>query len=410
MTLGAEIHQLLNASSPTIYIAVFVMAVLEGFIVTTYVANGTIGFVVLGGLMARGDLNAPATLGCIYVGTIIGDTLTYVMAHRLQQFAWVARYQQTAAKYRAPLAQSPFMFVVLAHLTPYLKGMSAFLASGVVPWRAWLRAEAVGALCGTLLFTGLGAAGVQVFMNAGSVDTVTLAGISVFAAFILLWVRALRPCRIAGICSIRGADVRVARTWWKRLFFVLYFPFWHPVRWLEGAARRLPSRSAHPDMARAFPGATAGDIFLVRLHAPAPWGRWAHTAISVNADGFCHGFGDAITAHRFDEFPVRYTVAHLRVKCAAATAALAARAAEGMVGRPVKILAHRDDTSTFSCTSLVHYAYRTVGLDLAPEITGRVVPDDLFHSPHVTLLRIVHTEGASKIATPEGAPSAHQPV
>ena len=35
-------------------------------------------------------------------------------------------------------------------------------------------------------------------------------------------------------------------------------------------------------MARAFPDVMAGDIFLVRLHAPAPWGRWAHTAIAVN--------------------------------------------------------------------------------------------------------------------------------
>jgi len=182
------------------------------------------------------------------------------------------------------------------------------------------------------------------------------------------------------------------------VFFALYYPLWRPIRLVEAAMRRLPTRSAHPNLAVAFPDARAGDVFLVRLHAPSPWGRWAHTAIALDPDRFCHGFGDFITEHRFDEFPVRYTVAHLRVSCDDETAARAAAAAAEMVGRPVSIFARPDDTSRFSCVSLVLYAYRSVGVDLRPEAVGRVVPDDLFRSPRVHLVRLVLMENASQAA------------
>lgn len=206
----------------------------------------------------------------------------------------------------------------------------------------------------------------------------------------LLWLG--ESCRIAGVCETRMNDRSKGRNW-KRIFFILYFPFWRPIRMVEAALRKLPTRSSHPDLAAAFPDARAGDIFLVRLHAPAPWGKWAHTAIAIDRENFCQGFGKTITAHRFDAFPVRYTVAHLRVKCDARTAARAAAAAAEMIGRPVSIFARPDDTAKFPCTSLVCFAYASVGVTLGPENVGRVVPDDLFHSPQVELIRIVFTEG-----------------
>lgn len=386
-------QHLLSSGSPWIYFAVFVMAILEGFVITTFAINGTIGFVALGGLLARGYLNPLATISCIYFGTTVGDGLTFLLSSRLQRTGLVARYQRKFDRYRAPLSLNPLRFIVLGHLTPYLKGVSALLAGGVVSWRAWAAAEAIGALCGTLFFTGLGAAGTLLFVNAGQLDALGIfSGMIVLAVIVLVWVRALRPCRVAGVCHPR-LDVRSKGRNWKRLFFFLYFPLWHPIRWIEAALRKLPTRSLHPDLATAFPEVRAGDIFLVRLHAPAPWGKWAHSAIAIDHDGFCHGFGETITAHRFEAFPVRYTVAHLRVKCDAEMAARAGAAAARMVGRPVSILARPDDTSKFSCTSLVCYAYASVGVALGPANAGRVIPDDLFRSPQVELMRIVFTEG-----------------
>jgi hypothetical protein len=162
---------------------------------------------------------------------------------------------------------------------------------------------------------------------------------------------------------------------------------------IEAALRKLPTRSFHVDLAAACPDIRGGDIFLVRLHAPAPWGRWAHTAIAIDTESFCHGYEKTITAHRFEAFPVRYTVAHLRVRCDDEAAGRAGMAAAEMIGRKVSILARPDDTSKFSCTSLVCYAYGTVGVTLKPENVGRVIPDDLFQSPRIELIRMVYTEG-----------------
>lgn len=405
MTFFNVIQQLLSSGSPWIYAAIFVMAVLEGFVGTTFLINGTIGFVAVGGFLAHGYLNPAATIGCIYIGTMAGDGLTFILSTRLQRIALIARYQQKFEKYRAPLARNPFRFIVLGHLTPYLKGISALLAGGVVSWRTWVRAEAVGAFCGTLLFTGLGAAGVLLFAKASHLDAVSVsAGVIVLLVFIAVWVRALRPCRISGVCAMPANDRSKGRNW-KRIFFVLYFLFWRPIRMIEAALRKLPTRSFHPDLAAAFPDVMPGDIFLVRLHMPAPWGKWAHTAIAIDHENFCHGFGKTITAHRFDSLPVRYTVAHMRVKCDADTAARAGAIAAEMIGKPVSIFARPDDTAKFSCTSLVVFAFASAGVTLAPEIVGRVVPDDLFHSPKLEVIRIVFTEGRSEL---KGAHNAEQ--
>lgn len=387
------LENLLSSGSQWIYVAVFGMAVLEGFALTTFVINGTIGFVALGGLLAKGYLNPTAVVASIYFGTMVGDGLTFMLSTRLQRIRAIARHKRRIEQYRMPLVQRPFRFLVLGHLTPYLKGVSALLAGGVLPWRTWIRAEAVGAFCGTLLFTGLGALATTLVLNARHQNAARASfGMAVLVAVVVIWLRALRPSRITGISETRP-DPRLRGRNWRRLFFVFYYPFWKPVRMIEAALRLLPTRSHHPDLAQAFPDAKPGDIFLVRLHAPAPWGRWAHTAIAIGRDRFCHGFGKVITEHRFDGFPVRYTIAHLRVRCTRETAARAADAAAQMIGRPVSILARPDDTSKFSCTSLVCYAYASVGVTLGPENAGRIVPDDLFHSPHVDLVRLVFTEG-----------------
>ncbi len=387
------IQQLLISDSPWIYAAIFVAAVLEGFAVTTFAVNGTIVFVALGGLLAKGYLNPPAVVASIYVGTMLGDGLTFMLSTRLQRIRAIARHQRGIEKYRMPLVRGPFRFLALAHLTPILKNVSALLAGGVLPWRTWIRAEAVGAFCGTLFFTGLGALATTVVLNARHQNVASaLFGIAVLSGVVIIWMRALRPCRIAGICAT-PSDPRLRGRNWKRFFFLAWYPLWKPIRMVEAALRLLPTRSCHPDLAQAFPDAMPGDIFLVRLHAPAPWGKWAHTAIAIDRDRFCHGFGKVITEHAFGGFPLRYRIAHVRVKCTPEEAARAAAAAAQMIGRPVSILARPDDTSKFSCTSLACYAYATVGITLGPETAGRVVPDDVFHSPQVELIRSVSTEG-----------------
>lgn len=429
------LKQFVSSASPWTYFAVLAMAVLEGFIVTTFAINGTIGFVAVGGLLARGHLSPAATILCIYAGTLLGDSLTFLLSARLQRIGPIARRLPVIEKYRGPLATHPFRFIVLAHLTPYLKSVCALAAAGVLSWRAWFRAEVVGALSGTLFFVGLGAVGTWLLTNTDHLGKVISAlGVILLIGVVLIWARALRTCRVVGVHHPRPAravsrrnsnpssesksksesvwkyrgksKLMTGRNWRKRLFFVVYYPFWHPVRWVEAALRRLPSRALHRNLSEAFPGIRPGDLLVVRLHAPAPWGKWAHCAIAIDCERFCHAFGKTITSHRFAEFPVRYTVAHLRVRCDNKLAERAGAAAAEMVGRRVSIFADAQDTFTFSCVSLACYGYRSVGITVGPESVGRIVPDDLLKSPQIEIVRVVYTEGRRPDLIPEESQDA----
>jgi len=389
-----RLEEWLTNSGPWLYAGIFVLAVLEGFILTTFLTNGTIAFIALGGLLVHGYLNPAATISAIYIGTVTGDSLTFLLSGRLRNLPLVARQRQRFDRFIAPLAVSPFRFIVLGHLAPYTKSIGALLAAGVVPARKWLKAELIGAMAGTLMFTGIGAAGAAAWGNAQHSNALTgILGLVILFIIVITWVRAMRPCKLADRCGTHPRP-RPRRRFWMCVWFMVYFPIWHPVRWVEAALRKLPSRSKHPDLAAAFPDARAGDIFLVRLHSPAPWGKWAHAAIAIDADWFCHGFDKTITQHRFNSFPIRYTVAHLRVKCDAGTAAAAGAVASQMVGRRVSIFANPADTSTFSCTSLVCHAYKAAGCDLRAGRLDRVTPGDLIDSPLTGVIRTVKTENA----------------
>jgi hypothetical protein len=313
------------------------------------------------------------------------------LSTRLQHLPFVRNRLRAYEAYRAPLSRRPFVFVVLGHLTPYLKGVNAFLAGGILPWKDWILADILGAFCGTLFFGGLGAAGAYVVTSKTMGTIQVCVGLAVLGLVILLWVRSAPYCRPRRNADSPSVFCPRHRNW-KRLFFLLYFIPWHLVRKVEGRLRKLPTRALVKDLKAVFPDVRAGDIFLVRLHSPAPWGRWAHSAIALGEGRFCHGFGKTITAHRLGALPVRYAIAHLRVRCDDETAARAAAAAIEMIGKPVSILARNGDTSKFSCASLVTYAYAAAGVALHVREFPRIVPDDIFNSPHVDLMRVVYTE------------------
>lgn len=402
------VDQLLSSGSPWVYAAIFAVALPEGFVLTTFLVSGTIAIAAIGALVARGYFNPVFAFGCIYLGTLLGDSLSYLLSTRLQYLPAVAARLRAYDAYRAPLARRPFIFTVLGHLTPYLKGVNAFLAGGVLSWRSWFLADAVGALCGTLFFGGLGAMS-SFLLTSGALSAIQVyGGIALLCLFILLWIRSTTNCRLRSATASPSLFCPRHRNW-KRLFFIVYYIPWHIVRWVEALLRKLPSRSLRKNLSAAFPDVRAGDIFLVRLHSPAPWGKWAHTAIALGDNRFCHGFGKTITAHRLEALPIRYAIAHLRVRCDDDTALRAAAAASEMIRKPVSIFARRGDISKFSCASLAYYAYATVGIMLHEHEIPRVIPDDLISSPLLDVLRVVFTEHTRAQTARQGAPDAdHQ--
>jgi membrane protein DedA with SNARE-associated domain len=373
------------AASDWIYVALFVIAVAEANVLTSFLLSGTLGFVVVGMLINRGLLDPVLAPIAIITGTVAGDVIGFLLAKQLTRFGFVASVMKKAGPLRDSLAAAPARFILVGHLTPYLKSVIPLLAAGSMPFGRYVAIDILGATLGTLFLVGIGY-GIAQSAAAFDVSTsVTNVGLSATVILALTWV-----------CSRRTATDRRAASW-HRAFgraarFVTFYPFWHPCRWIENWLRAKPTRQLRRNLEASFPDIRPGDILLIRLHAPAPWGRWAHTAVALEASSFCHGFGSTVTAHPLGALPVRYAIAHLRVRCAPTASAAAADVAATMLGTPVSVFACRHDQRRVSCASLAVRAYSQLGIELIDPEIKRVTPDDLFASDQLELVRIVHTE------------------
>jgi membrane protein DedA with SNARE-associated domain len=380
-------------ASNWVYWAIFVLAIAEACALTSFFLSGTIGLVVVGVLIAQGMLDPIFSITAVYFGTLIGDVTTFFLSSQLQKIRYIRSAIDRFEPIREPLSRAPLRFILVGHFTPYLRAVLPVLAAGKVEPRRYLMIEAFAALMSSSAFIGIG------YFSANALSRISintaLAAISIMAAISLvaLWIYTRKPfCPLKRNKSQRWFNLRRAM-----FFYVWYLP-WHPIRWLEIWLRGTPSRSLRRDLAASFPDVRRGDVFLIRLHAPAPWGRWAHTALAIEEDRFVHGFSDVITEHSINCLPVRYAVAHLRPRCDAETAMKAADSARSKIGACVSIAAGRNETKRFSCSSLVAFAFREVGIELVDPRIARVVPDDIFTSPHMTLVRVVATEQVSRLS------------
>lgn len=380
-------------ASEWVYLAIFVLAIAEASALTSFFLSGTIGLVVVGVLIAQGMLDPFFSITAVYVGTLIGDVTTFFLSSQLQKVRYIRSAIERFEPVREPLGKAPVRFILAGHFTPYLRAVLPVLAAGKVAPSRFLLIEAFAALASSCAFIALG------YFSANTLSRIpienALAGVSIIAAISLvaLWVYTRKP-----FCPLKR---RPSRRWFnlrRALFFYFWYLPWHPIRWLEIWLRGTPSRRLRRDLAAAFPDVRPGDVFLIRLHMPAPWGRWAHTALAIDEDRFIHGFSNVVTDHSITCLPVRYAVAHLRPRCDAETATKAADYARLKIGASVSIAAGRHETDRFSCSSLVAFAFREVGTELVDPMITRVVPDDIFTSPHMKLVRIVATEQVSRLS------------
>lgn len=377
-------------SSEWVYFAIFVLAVAEASVITSFFLSGTVAFVVVGVLLQQGLLNPVPAVLSIYGGTLAGDISTYFLAGRLRKFRFVEAALVKASTLCQPMRDAPFRFIVAGHVTPYVRALLPVVAAGTLVPARYLRIEAFAAMVSTLTFLGIGYFGAHLVRAVSPEQALLLVGAIAAGVIALTWFRSSRFA-VAAVRN-RGARGGIART----AFFLAWFPFWHPIRWIENQLRGLPTRQLRRALAAAFPDIEPGDVLLIRLHASAPWGRWAHSAIATTEGQFVHGFGKVITGHAISSLPVRYAIAHLRPACVPPLALQAAAVAKGQIGAKVSILARRGETGRFSCASLIAFAYREVGVDLVDHAIDRITPDDLFVSSALTLVRIIHTEQVSR--------------
>lgn len=382
--IGSQIQAI--AASEWIYAIIFAVAVAESVIVTSYVISGTICFVVVGGLVGGGVLAPIPSFFAIYTGSLCGDLAGYIFAERFSRTAFVASALRRLEPLMVQFRRGPTLLIFAGQLTPYARALVPLLAANTMPLKTYLLIDLCAALVGTLFYMSLGYVGAGMFGNAGQETVIKFVGIGIVLSIVACWTQS----RFSSSPSVAAKPdlLRLGRT----IRFLIWFLPWQVIRKLENALRGTPSRRLRRCLADCFPDVRPGDIFVVRLHAPAPWGRWAHSAIATSPLHFAHGFGSHVSAHSIASLPVRYAIAHLRVRCSDEVAASAAAAATSSKGKPVSVLARRGDTERFSCASLVVHAYGQSGIELVPGSINRIVPDDLFTSSAVDLVRIVSTE------------------
>lgn len=391
MNIETYIEDLVRAAGPWVYPTICAVAALEAFVLTSYLVNGTIAFVLIGVFVAHGTLDPALAVGAVYLGTLVGDAGTFALSHRLQGVAFIRKHLAKVDHHREPLQRRPARFIVAGHLTPYLRALLPLLAAGIVPWRKWLAIELGAAALSSCFFVGIGYFAANAILSLDVSATISLVGLVALAAIALFWL-GLRSC------PLRRSPRRSSPDWRRALWFYAWYPLWYPIRKAEAGLRSLPGRRLRQALREAFPDVRPGDIFLIRLHAPAPWGKWAHSAIAVDRRYFCHGFAKRISEHSIAALPVRYAIVHLRVRCAPEVAAAAANRAREQVGKPVSLRALRGEWHRFSCASLIANAYAVHGVELGDPARRRVVPDDLYFSTEVEILRLVHTEQITRTA------------
>ncbi|MBK1700187.1 DedA family protein [Thiococcus pfennigii] len=378
-------------ASDWIYVLLFALAIAEASALTTFFMSGTIGFVILGVLIAQGLLEPTRSIALVYAGTLIGDVSTFLLSRRLQRISSIKSALDKFAAFRDSLGSAPLRFILVGHFVPYLRAVLPILAAGKVPSATYIAIEAVAALIGTIFFIGLGFVGAEALGQINLEHAISAVGVLAGSALVAMWIRSRKPfCPLRQNRGARWLNVRRAA-----VFYIWYLP-WHPIRWIEMLMRRTTSRELRRSIAASFPDVQPGDVFLIRLHVPSPWGRWAHSAIAIDDKSFVHGFSSTVTAHSIAALPIRYAIAHLRPICDPETAFEAAQAAKAKIGTPVSIAARRVETVRYSCSSLVAHAFHQAGVQLVDPNIARIVPNDLFTSTQLRLVRIVNTERVSQ--------------
>src|SRR5437762_1993745 len=79
------------SSSDWVYAIIFVLAVARAMAVTSYVVSGTVGFIVVGGLVAHGFLHPLWSILAAYLGTLTGDVVSFMLSRVLQRVRFIAR-------------------------------------------------------------------------------------------------------------------------------------------------------------------------------------------------------------------------------------------------------------------------------------------------------------------------------
>ncbi len=377
-----------------IYSGLWAIAALEAFTPTACLVPGTLGVVAAGGFVQVGKINAGATLLAVWLGVLIGDLASYFLARK---FGDVLRRWKTIAgalsRAESRLQRHPVAFILLSHLSPFLKNASA-PAAGLVGWslRRFLPLELLASFLDAIWFLTLG---FIVSRTVGNVTEMPLAvrivGAVALLAVVGFFIGRGRKCAVprtspsAALKAKRGFGFLV-----KCLFLVPSWEFGGRLAKRAGFYDRADYRAA---LVCAIEVAKPGDVVLVGRTIDAPWGQYSHAMMVVwtpVGKGFIHSYETGVQLTPVKAAPMCGKVAVVRIECTHEQREAMVTAAWSQLGTPFKLSSRKPNDaapSALNCIGLVEWAAAQAGVSLDDAPAGAVVvPDDILTAGNVRVV------------------------
>ncbi|MHC1770094.1 MAG: DUF3574 domain-containing protein [Verrucomicrobiia bacterium] len=376
-----------------IYSGLLALAAIEAFTPTAYLVPGTLGVAAAGGFVQAGKLNALAALLLVWLGVIIGDTGSYFVARKFGNL--LRRRKAISAvlsRAESRLERHPVAFILLSHVSPFLKNTAA-PAAGLLGWplRRFFALEIVAALIDATWFLGLG---YVVSASVGGVTEMPVAARIVGAVALLAVVGFLigrgRKCAIPRTPPISPKPRRGLAFLLKCLLLVGPWELGGRLAKRAGFYERDDYRAV---LVRAVELAEPGDVVLVGRKIDAPWGEFSHAMLVVQTpvgNALIHGYEGGVQLTPVRAAPMCGRVAVVRIECTQEQREAMINAAWSQLATPFKLASRKPGLtapSALNCIGLIAWAAAQAGITLDDiPVGGVLVPDDILTAANVRIV------------------------
>lgn len=397
-----------------IYLGLLAIATLEAFTPTAYLVPGTLGVVAAGGFVQAGRLNAGITFLVVFIGVLIGDTASYLLARKFGNL--IRRWKSVAdalGRAEARLQRHPVAFILLSHFSPFLKNLSA-PAAGLVgwSWRRFLPLEIVASLLDAFWFLALG---FVVSASVGGVTQMPVAARIVGAVALLATAGFLigrgRKCTIPR--KSRQAPRKARRGFAFFIKCLVLLGPWELLGRLAKTAGVYDRTDYRAALAKAVEAAKPGDVILVGRTMAAPWGQYSHAMMTVETPigkALIHAYETSVQLTSIRTAPMTGKVAVARIECSSAQREAMVNAVWSQLGTPFKLGSLKPDNSptALNCIGLISWAATRAGIALLDVPAGVVVvPDDILTATNVKIIFEWQESDDQEVQPPSASQSPH---
>jgi len=128
------------------YILLFVGSLLENIVTLSLIVPGTFLLALSGVLAGQGILKLPTVIFVAYLGTLLGDQLSYWIGRSNIIKISNLRINGSSNKIQWWIAEAYLFFIILAHFSPFIRSFGPVTCGALkIPYRRWLIFDMLGA-------------------------------------------------------------------------------------------------------------------------------------------------------------------------------------------------------------------------------------------------------------------------